>query len=115
LKPQTYVFPEIFYEEMGFELKFEGTEEIDGQQSNKLSITAPNGMVTTEYYSIESGLKLKTSSAAAGDVSYSNYQEVDGVKFPMMLSIKNPMLPTALEAKMVSVKINQELSDSDFQ
>ena len=90
LKPQTYVFPEQFYEEMGFKLEFLGTEEVDGQQTNKLGITAPNGMVTNEFYSVESGLKLKTSSAATGDITYSDYQEVDGVMFPMMLTIKNP-------------------------
>ncbi|WP_232825750.1 peptidase, M16 family protein [Algoriphagus litoralis] len=115
LKPQTYVFPEQFYEEMGFKLEFLGTEEVDGQQTNKLGITAPNGMVTNEFYSVETGLKLKTSSAATGDITYSDYQEVDGVLFPMMLTIKNPMLPVALEAKMISVKFNQTLSDSDFQ
>lgn len=115
LKPQTYVFPEQFYEEMGFKLEFLGTEEVDGQQTNKLGITAPNGLVTNEFYSVETGLKLKTSSAATGDITYSDYQEVDGVLFPMMLTIKNPMLPVALEAKMISVKFNQTLSDADFQ
>lgn len=115
LKPQTYVFPEQFYQEMGFKLEFLGTEEVEGQQVNKLGITAPNGMVTNEYYSVESGLKIKTSSDAAGDITYSDYQEVDGVLFPMMLSIKNPMLPVALEAKMITVKFNQTLSDADFQ
>lgn len=115
LKPQTYVFPEQFYSEMGFELEFLGTEDVDGQQSNKIGITAPNGMVTNEFYSVESGLKLRTSSDATGEITYSDYQEVDGVMFPMMLTIKNPMLPVALEAKMISVKFNQTLSDSDFQ
>lgn len=115
LKPQTYVFPELVYVELGYKLQFEGVEEVDGAQTNKITITAPNGMVTTEYYSVESGLKLKTSSAAAGDITYSDYQEVDGVLFPMLLTIKNPMLPTALEAKIVSLKFNQTLADTDFQ
>lgn len=100
---------------MGFTLEFLGTEEVDGQQANKLGVTASNGMVTNEYYSVENGLKLKTSSEATGEISYSDYQEIDGVMFPMLLTIKNPMLPTALEAKMISVKFNQTLSDSDFQ
>jgi len=115
LKPQTYVFPEQYYKEMGFTLEFLGTEEIDGMQTNKLGITAPNGLVTNEFYSVESGLKIKTSSDATGDITYSNYQEVEGVMFPMLLTIKNPMLPVALEAKMITVKFNQTLSDSDFQ
>ncbi len=115
LKPQTYVFPEQYYEEMGFTLEFLGTEDVEGQQANKLGVTAPNGMVTHEFYSVESGLKLKTSSEATGEISYSDYQEIEGIMFPMLLTIKNPMLPTALEAKMISVKFNQTLSDSDFQ
>lgn len=115
LKPQTYVFPEQYYEEMGFTLEFLGTEEVNGQQANKLGVTAPNGMVTNEFYAVETGLKLKTSSEATGEISYSDYQEIDGIMFPMLLTIKNPMLPTALEAKMISVKFNQTLSDSDFQ
>jgi hypothetical protein len=115
LKPQTYVFPEQFYQDMGFTLEFLGTEAIDGQQAHKLGITAPNGMVTNEFYAVESGLKIKTSSVATGDITYSDYQEVDGVLFPMLLTIKNPMLPVALEAKMISVKFNQTLSDSEFQ
>jgi hypothetical protein len=72
-------------------------------------------MVTNEFYSVGSGLKIKTSSDATGEITYSDYQEVDGVMFPMMLTIKNPMLPVALEAKMITVKFNQTLSDSDFQ
>jgi hypothetical protein len=115
LKPQTYVFPEQFYQDMGFTLEFLGTEVIDSQETNKLEITAPNGMVTNEFYSVGSGLKIKTSSDATGEITYSDYQEVDGVMFPMMLTIKNPMLPVALEAKMITVKFNQTLSDSDFQ
>lgn len=115
LKPQTYVFPEQYYKEMGFTLEFLGTEEIDGMQTNKLGITAPNGLLTNEFYSVETGLKIKTSSDATGDITYSDYQEVEGVMFPMLLTIKNPMLPVALEAKMITVKFNQTLSDSDFQ
>lgn len=115
LKVQTYVFPEVHYEALGFKLAFIGTEDMDGEQVHKLEITAPNGMVTNEFYSVNSGLKLKTSSAATGDIMYSDYQEVDGVKFPMVLTIKNPMLPVALETKMKSVSFNQQLSDADFQ
>ena len=115
LKPQTYVFPEIHYESMGFKLALLATEEIEGEQVNKLEITAPNGMVTTEYYSVKTGLKLKSSSLATGDVLYSDYQEIEGVNFPMLLTIKNPMLPVALEAKMISVKFNQALTEEDFQ
>lgn len=115
LRPQTHVFPEQNYAEMGYEMAYIGTEDIDGEETHKLEITAPNGMKTAEYYSVESGLKVRTSSEATGDISYSDYQEVDGILFPMMLTITNAMLPMPMEAKIVSVKFNTELSDTDFQ
>jgi hypothetical protein len=115
LKAQTYVFPEMHYKELGYEMEVQGTEIINEEEAHKLVITTPNGMKTVDYYSVASGLKLSTSSEAAGDVTYLDYSEIEGVKFPMRLLIKNPMLPEALEAKIVSVKFNQELSDEDFK
>lgn len=115
LKSQTYVFPEPHFAQLGYKLAYIGQETIAGEEAHNIQITAPNGMVTNEYYSLASGLKIRTSSAATGDITYSDYQEVEGVLFPMLLTIKNPMLPVALEAKMISVKFNQTLSDSDFQ
>jgi hypothetical protein len=115
LKSQTFVFPELHYESMGFKLAFLGVEDLGGEQVHKLEITAPNGLVTYEFFSVKTGLKLKTSNAASGDVVYSDYQDVEGIKFPMTMTFKNPMLPVALEAKMKSVKFNQALSTSDFQ
>lgn len=114
LKAQVYVFPEENYESFGYNLELQGTENIDGEDAHKLVITTPNNQKTVEYYSVDSGLKLRTSSEATGDISYSDYEEVEGVKFPMKMTIKNPMLPTAMEAKVVSVKFNQELSDEEF-
>jgi hypothetical protein len=115
LKAQTYVFPEMHYKDLGYEMEVQGTEIINEEDTHKLIITAPNGMKTVEYYSVASGLKLRTSSEATGDVTYMDYSEIDGIKVPMRLSIKNPMLPVALETKVVSVKFNQELSDKDFR
>lgn len=114
LKTQTYAFPEMNYESLGFELAYVGEEELDGEKVHKLQIKAPNGMITNEYYSVTSSLKVRTSSEAAGDISYSDYQEVEGVLFPMTLTIKNAMLPEALVTKMTSVKFNQALTDADF-
>ena len=115
LKSQTYVFPEPHFEMLGYKVAYIGQEAIGGEDAHNIQITAPNGMVTNEYYSLASGLKIRTSSAATGDITYSDYKEVEGVLFPMLLTIKNPMLPVALEAKMISVKFNQTLSDADFQ
>lgn len=115
LKPQTFVFPEERYEEMGFTLAYAGVEQIDGEDVHVLDITAPVGILTKEYYSVATGLKVRTSSDATGEINYSDYQEVDGILFPMTLSIKNPMLPVPMEAKIKSIEFNTTLTDSDFQ
>lgn len=114
LKIQTYAFPETQYEAMGYTLELQGTEKIKKEDAHKLIITAPNGMKTVEYYSVESGLKLRTSSEATGDITYANYQEKDGVKIPMKLTIKSPMLPMELETVVKEVSFNSTLKDSDF-
>lgn len=115
IKSQMYLFPEEHYEEMGFVLEIRGIEKISGEDAHALVITFPNGMKVMEYYSVASGLKLKTSSDATGDIDYSDYQEVDGLLIPMTLTIKNTMLPTALEGKVTSILFNQELTDADFK
>ncbi len=112
---QTFVFPEAHYQALGYSLKVVGDEEVNGESAHILEITAKNGMVTKEYYSKSSGLKLRTSSEATGDVNYGSYEKVDGVLVPKSISIKNPMLPVALEAKLVSIAFNTALSDEDFK
>lgn len=115
LKAQVYVFPEEHYEAMGYDLEVQGTEDIEGEEAYKLVITTANNMKTVEYYSVDSGLKLRTSSEATGDITYSDYEEIEGVKFPMKMTIKNPMMPMALETKVTSIKFNQDLSGEDFR
>lgn len=112
---QTFVFPEAHYQALGYSLKVVGDEEVNGESAHILEITAKNGMVTKEYYSKSSGLKLRTSSEATGDVNYGSYEKVEGVLVPKSISIKNPMLPVALEAKLVSIAFNTALSDEDFK
>lgn len=114
LKVQTYVFPEEHYEALGYKLEVQGTEKIKKEEAYKLVITAPNGMKTVEYYSVSSGLKLKTKSDATGEITYGNYTEKDGVKIPMKLTIQNPMLPMELETIVKDVQFNTVLKDSDF-
>lgn len=114
LKAQTYAFPESRYNELGYKLALEGTETINGEEAHKLTITTSSGTVTTELYSVATGLKLMTKSDAAGEISYSDYQDYEGMKFPSTITIKSPMLPVELKAKLVSLTFNQQLSTADF-
>lgn len=114
LKAQTYAFPETRYKDFGYTLTFSGTEMIQGEEAYKISITTPSGNVTDEYYSIASGLKLMTKSDTAGEITYSDYKEYDGMKFPSLIAIKSPMLPIELKTRLISLTFNQQLADTDF-
>lgn len=114
LKAQTYAFPESRYKDFGFTLTLAGTENIQGEEAYNISIMTPSGSLTNEYYSIATGLKLVTKSDAAGEITYSDYKEYEGMMFPSLITIKSPMLPIELKTKLVSLSFNQQLADADF-
>ena len=71
------------------------------------------------YYDIESGLKLGTSAEidAGGQTInqitvYNEYKEFDGVKIPSKITMNMGM---EMEFNLVDVKINEGVSDSDFE
>lgn len=114
MKSQMYGFRELYLDELGGTITYDGTAEIEGEQAYKLSFEAGGDANTTEYYSVATGLKLQTVSPAAGTVSYKDYKEVDGLMMPMKLVITNAMLPMPLEATVTSIVFNQDLDDSVF-
>ncbi|QDH81531.1 outer membrane lipoprotein-sorting protein [Echinicola soli] len=115
MKSQTFVFPELFYEELGYEVSYGGTEDVEGEAAYKLLLKDASGVETSEFYSVESGLKLKTESEAAGTVSYKDYMEVDGIMVPSKMVIANAMMPAPMEAKITSVVFNQALDSGLFE
>jgi hypothetical protein len=114
MKSQIYAFRELYMEELGITATYEGTAEVDGEEAHKLSFSTGGDGDTIEYYSVATGLKLQTESATAGTVTYKDYKEVDGLVMPMIMMITNAMLPMPLEAKITSIKFNQELDASTF-
>lgn len=114
MKNQIYAFRELYLEELGITATYVGTAEVAGEQAHKLAFSAGGDADTIEYFSVATGLKLKTESTTAGTVSYKDYKEVDGLMMPMKMIITNGMLPMPLEAKITSIVFNQELDESIF-
>lgn len=112
---QIFVFPEIQYEKLGYTLTAGDIQDIDGEEAYTLNIVTSKGIETTEYYSTQSGLKLRTSTEQAGDITYADYEEVDGIMIPTKMTISNAMLPMPIEATMVTVKFNEVLDNSLFE
>jgi len=72
------------------------------------------------FYDIETGYKIKSVKTAKGPqgetkvpVLFSDYKEVNGVKFPHKTVVKNG--PMTMEFITKEVKINEGVSDADFK
>ncbi len=110
----SFFLPELYFGSMSYTLALDGIKDIEGTQAYKVIVTSPSGASTINYYSVESGLKIKNENAQAGDTYYSDYQERNGVLIPMAYTIKSPMIPVPLEAKVESLELNPTLTDADF-
>jgi len=109
-----FIIPETRYEEMGYTLDLDGVKDVDGQDAYKVVVTNPTGAKMTNYYSVDTGLKIKSESATSGEVAYENYKEYANVKFPTQMTVKSPMIPMPLKSVVENVEINSELAAADF-
>ncbi len=103
----------------GIKLSYEGTEKVNDKDAYKIKMTLPSGIRWISFYDVESGLKikeLKETQTQMGlieqTVSYENYTDVDGVKYPFKLT--QSYGPQSLEMTVSSVKVNKGLSDDNF-
>lgn len=101
----TFFLPELHFGTMGYTLTLDGIKDVEGTPAYKVIVSTPLGSTVTNYYSVESGLKIKNENPASGDTYYSDYQEKNGVLIPMTQTIKSAMIPVPLEAKSLNLKL----------
>lgn len=96
--------------------KVDGMEQVDGKDAYVVTMDEKN----KNFYSVESGLKVKsvkTVSQAGQSMTiptmFSDYQEVEGVKFPFMIS--KSMGPQSFEFKVSEILVNEGVSEKDFK
>lgn len=114
------IFPELHYTENGIKTTLAGPEKVDGKDTYKLSHTTADGAVTwTDNFDATTGLKVQsvtTMKSQQGEVTttsiFSDYKEVNGIKFPMTILQQSPRGPMTMTID--NVKINKGLKDSDF-
>lgn len=107
-------FPELNYLNGGVTL--EGVETIDGKKAYKVKVSDEK----TSFYDMETGLKVQdvTNGEMQGQqvsstITYDNYQEVSGILFPF--SIGQTMGPQSLEFMVKEIKVNEGVTDADFE
>ncbi len=120
LKKQTNPFQEMDLLNGAYKLKLTGIENIDGKEAYALKATDSSGKVTNYYFDTDSGLELRQATSnktPQGEVSsitdFSDYQEVEGIKFPFAMKTQNG--PMKMDMTVDSVKVNSGLKESDFQ
>jgi zinc protease len=108
--------PEVY----GVSLELKGIEIVDSTLCYKIALLSKEGTNWMQFYAIDSGLKLKeikevetTQENFQQETFYSNYKEVDGLKFPF--KIKQSFGIQTIEMNVSSVKLNEGLEDSIFE
>ena len=105
-------FPEL---EVG-NASLEGMENVEGRDAYVVALGESN----KAYYDAETGLKIKTvqTVSQAGQTmsiptGYSDYQEVEGVKFPF--SISQAAGPQTFEFNVTEILVNEGVTPDDFK
>ncbi|MGY5849116.1 M16 family metallopeptidase [Salegentibacter sp. F14] len=105
-------FPEL---EVG-NASLEGMENVEGRDAYVVALGESN----KAYYDAETGLKIKTvqTVSQAGQTmsiptGYSDYQEVEGVKFPF--SILQAAGPQTFEFNVTEILVNEGVTPEDFK
>jgi zinc protease len=119
-KLEANLFPVLQYEKLGIKTKLGGLEKVDGKNAYSVEIMLPNGQKSTHYFAKDTGLKLKEVNnlqSAQGVITqtktFSDYKEVNGVKFPY--SIETIVGPQVIKAEVQKVEVNKNLSDDTFK
>jgi len=113
IKPDSAPFPELNLLNGGATL--EGIEKVNGEDAYVIKLSEEK----SAYYSTKTGLKIQeiTVAEAQGQtfktgVIYSDYKEVGGIKFPFALG--QSLGPQKVDFKVTEIKVNEGVSDVDF-
>ena len=94
----------------------EGIEKVNGEDAYVVAMSDD----TKNYYSVDSGLKLQSVKTVTQGpqtmtvpTQFSDYREVEGVKFPF--TITQSMGPQSFEFNVSTIKVNEGVTDADFE
>ncbi|MFA9370324.1 MAG: M16 family metallopeptidase [Labilibaculum antarcticum] len=114
-KIQAQMCPELNMQELGYEMEIVGAEVVGDEKAYKLEITDADGMSRYDFFSVDSGLKLKTIMQQNGIsivMLYKEYKEVEGIKYPYLTVTK--MGPQEMPLTITELLVNKGVDDSVF-
>jgi predicted Zn-dependent peptidase len=114
---ESAIFPELVLE--GASAKLIAIEKIDGKDAYVISYTLTSGGTSTYYYDVQTGLKLRQTEnletpqgTMVAVTTYSDYKEVEGVKFPQKITQQQG--PMSFTFELEDIQINSEVKDALF-
>lgn len=96
-----------------------GIEKVGGKDAYRINV--PGDVVQASYfYDVDTGLKLKEAVAVSingqtntQEVLYTDYRKIEGISFPGKRT--GNIGPELVESQLLEVKINEGVTDSDFE
>jgi len=117
LKSQLDPFGPLFnYKEKGNKVELVGKEKVDKKDTYHLKVTTADGDVSDQYIDATTYLLTKTKASANGqdiEISFSDYKDVDGIKFAYAMDLTNQMGNLAFLTS--KIKINSTVDDKVFK
>lgn len=111
-KAESHPFPEL----LAKNATLEGIETVNNQEAYAVKLNE----TTTNYYNKNSGLKIQSvKTVQQGQqtmtipMTFSDYREVEGVKFPF--GISQAMGPMTIEFEVAEIKVNQDVTEANFE
>ncbi len=127
LRMEIDLMVEVNYAKYGAKAALKGIGKVDEEETYVVEVTKANGDVSTDYYSIKTGLKVMSTSmqgegdkAVLAETRYTEYATVqipDGKvlrKFQYPSKFKQTAGKESMEFNFTEMKVNPKLSDKDF-
>jgi len=113
MKESAMIFPELYYTTLGYTVELLGIEEQkDQKQFYKVQINKGGDRKETEYYDVQTGLKMRAESKEQL-TEYSDYKAVDGILFPHATT--QNMGPQNINFTVTAIKLNTKIKDEFFE
>ncbi|HEY8403952.1 MAG TPA: pitrilysin family protein [Flavobacteriales bacterium] len=119
IKMQADYAAPLNYEKYGIKSELKGIGTVDKEEAYVIELTKPNGGITTEYYSLKSGLLLKSVSVSGGETPvtsetiYKSYATAsNGMKYANHYSTTAE--GQTMEFNITEMKVNPKLDDKEF-
>ncbi|WP_247237496.1 outer membrane lipoprotein-sorting protein [Telluribacter sp. SYSU D00476] len=111
-------FPLFGYKEKGSQIELLGKEKVDRKDTYHLKVTTPAGQVVEQYLDattyLISKVKVTTMDGQPGELFYSDYKDIEGIKFPKIIEIAGGQMGT-LTFVNDKIKVNVPVDEKLFK